>query len=377
MKRTCWSVALAALFAGIGPVATAQEEGLPLPETEYEVETDPATGEQRVRLKTSMVVDVVAGMPAPVPLDVAPIRSTLDLSPPVGAGPDEQQVVEAILAGDRARLEQLLPAGAVDDAAFQVVRDELQRVAGTAATDPHGVAGSYTMQRSGYEPFAVRIAARADGAYDVTRESGVYRTGVGRWKAEDHTLEVEFPRLRAGGFSDALDGQAEAARGSDRVRYRIQTVTGRIEGDGAKGWRDGSVTPIAGWYVLSGWQARSVVELWVSEREDGTLSVRRVSRAAAAPDGPAAVLLGEGTLKGKNGRTLAVSFGRDLPEIEYRIREDGRIEGNYFARTPRGFEGRYEEGWRNGVERPQLPGLLARTWKGLKRLLAAPAPAGR
>lgn len=364
MKRKHWPAAFAAALACAAPLVA--QEGLPLPESDYTVETDPVTGEKRLRKKTPIVVDVVAKAPDPIPLLPVQIQGLTE--------EDLRQLGAALAAPTPPAADTWSDEGWGEwgeEWSSGAAQRELQRLASVApaATDRFGIAGSYTVQRGGSQPFKVTVAARQDGAYDVTRESGLYRTGVGRWNADDTRLEVEFPRVRSGGAQGALLGEAPAEVESDRVRYRIQPVTGRIEGDGAKGWRDGSITPLTGYYVLSGWQARSVVELWVAEAGDGTLAVRRVTRPAREGAVGALVHTGVAEVKGKNGRTLAVKFGGNAPEVEYRIREDGRIEGNYFARTIRGFEGRYEEGWRNGVEQPHLPGLLARSWKSLKRFV--------
>jgi len=329
----------------------------------------------------------VRGQLEPVPTIPTPVSGRLALPRTVPSEPElDDPLFQELRRGDADALFQKYGKQFSTRAEFEQVLDETRRLDAQGLPAPDalaGIEGTYSMRekRKKLWPFGGRpssiltVSAGAEpGQYAVTHTrietNAVEKTtvsGTGEWNAERRTLKVTFPVVQGLAQHLSLFTSEEVEGQALKGEFRIEPTTGRIEGkfDGkrAAGWRDASITPLTGYYELRDDQ-RNTYQLYINDVQ-GRIVVRRHRTDRS---GRVTVRLGVATV---DGRKVEVKFPGPNPRlwIEYRIREDGRISGSYFVFDRAGRpHGMHEQGWRDGVEQPQLPGLFQRGWAGIKRL---------
>lgn len=302
-------------------------------------------------------------------------------------------------------------------AEFEQAVQELRDEASGETLPTHEIDGTYRLQpgfwigrkpevvievkqaQSGGNDFVVlhkvydRKKQKVDGEKKIVSVLRYEDQAIGSWDPEKRRLQVEFPYTV--GASGRLTG---ADRERVRGRYTIHT-TGEIRGtykretrdfDGrwdnewtcsSKGWRDGSVVPVAGYYELKpSWYAfgyKPTVKVWLDAQADGTFAVRR---EVHEEDGRVITTQGVGVLDDKDDREVEVSFGNQHPPISYEVSNDGRIRSRYsipnshrytsLRDVDRRGESRSERGFRDGIEIEKFPTGLRRAWAGTKRFFS-------
>jgi len=298
-------------------------------------------------------------------------------------------------------------------AEFEQAVQELRDEASGSAVPSHEIDGTYVLKpgfwigrkpvvvvevkqaQSGGNDFVVlhkvfdRKKQKVDGEKKIVKVLRYEDQAMGTWDPEKRRLEVTFNSSE--GVAGRLSGRSRDVVST--AKYTIHT-TGEIRGTyvndagrdsdwvcSSKGWREGSIVPVAGYYELKpSWYAfgyKPTVKVWLDAQADGTFAVRR---EVHEQDGRVISTQGVGVLDDKDDREVVVNFGNQHPPIRYGVANDGRIRSRYeipsshrytsLRDVDRSGESRAERGFRDGIEVEKFPTGLRRAWAGTKRFFS-------
>ncbi|MCA8920607.1 MAG: SH3 domain-containing protein [Planctomycetes bacterium] len=373
-------------------------------------------GEEELDLQAGDPLEAIDADAPPVDLtDEVVTEEPADMTPEL-----EEQILQDLLTlplDDAYELHGEDNPNFQDRAEFDSAVQELRELATEEALPAHEIDGTYRLEpgfwlgrkpevvievkqaQSGGNDFVVlhkvydRKKQKVEGQKDKQVVSVLRYTdqAIGTWNPEKRRLEVEFPATAgaAGRLSGADDSRI-------RGRYTIHT-TGEIRGTykrenrdfdnrwenewtcSSKGWRDGSIVSVGGYYELKpSWYAfgyKPTVKVWLDPQADGTFAVRR---EVHEKDGRILACEGVGQLDAKDDREVVVDFGSQHPPIRYEVSNDGRISSRYSIPTSHSYsalrsvdrrgESRSERGFRDGIEIDKFPTGLRVAWAKTKVL---------